>query len=564
VERRPHDTLDGHCLAEDVLHALACGALEDQLRSKALDHLEACESCQALLAAEMRALAQPVSTDAGASATLIPLETLVGGRYRIKRFIARGGMGEVYVAWDTLLAERVALKTLNPLATAADQVKASARFRQEVQLSRRVADPHVCRIYEFGQHLVPGFGGLSYLTMEFIEGQTLGARLRKGPRLEMAEVLELGRQLLRGLGAAHRVGVLHRDFKSDNVMLRAQPPGPAATPQAVIMDFGLARLLADEAQRLTNSHELVGSAAYMAPEQLEDGASLSAATDIYAFGVVLFEMLTGHLPFDGKSALATALRRLSHPAPPPSNHVPGLSREWDALVLRCLERDPSRRFLSTTEVAVALEAVASRPVVVANARRRSLGVRALAAVSSVAVIAGMAHVWSSRATADALDAAPNAPDARQGTLTPRPALATDAVREASASETAVAVPLPMPDPVVPMPLPTPDGSPPRLEPAVVTPAPVAPAATPLAPAATPLAPAATPLAPAATRSPVTKAAAAPRGPSFNAGVENASAPRAPAPDADAIAPPPAIDRVEDVRDIFFLEPPSSAPQNSER
>ena len=120
------------------------------------------------------------------------------------------------------------------------------------------------------------------------------------------------------MAAAHAVGVLHRDFKSDNVLLRTTPSGGL---HAVIMDFGLARVLGDQAHRFTERHELVGSAAYMAPEQLEEGAELTEATDVYAFGVVLFEMLTGRLPFEGNAPVAVALRRLSHPAPPPSRRA---------------------------------------------------------------------------------------------------------------------------------------------------------------------------------------------------------------------------------------------------
>jgi serine/threonine protein kinase len=535
---RPFDTLDGYCLEEDVIHALACGALEADVRSKALAHLDDCELCQALLAEEVRALPQTPSADGTDRPTLMPLEALVAGRYRIKRFVARGGMGEVYAAWDTLLAERVALKTLNPLAATIDQAKASARFRQEVQLSRRVADPHVCRIYEFGQHGVQGFGTLSYLTMEFIEGQTLGARLRQGPRLEMGEVLELSRQLLRGLGAAHRVGVLHRDFKSDNVMLRGNPTR-AGGPHAVIMDFGLARLLVDDAHRLTNSHELVGSAAYMAPEQLEEGASLSEATDVYAFGVVLFEMLTGHLPFEGKSAMAVALRRLSHPAPPPSTHVPELSRGWDALVLRCLERDVARRFASVAEVAAVLEEVAKLPEGTPRARSRNLGRAALAVLASAAVVAGLVQLSSSRVTAGAsLPALPTSPVPEAEPVAPERASAVEASLSDALSPSAV----------VPSSSDVPGE--PELSPESVLPA---EAALPIA-------------RPAPERAPAPPQRAAPLA---NRALEEAqeraptTAPVAAHPEAAAIVPPP-MDHPEDVRDIFFLESPSDPAQNSER
>jgi serine/threonine protein kinase len=531
------DTLDGYCLAEEVIHALACGGLEESQRSKALAHLDDCELCQALLAEEVRALPQTPSADDAGLPTLMQLEALVAGRYRIKRFVARGGMGEVYAAWDMLLSERVALKTINPVAAPADQIKASARFRQEVQLSRRVADPHVCRIYEFGQHLVRGFGTLSYLTMEFIEGQTLGARIRQGPRLGMDEVMELSRQMLRGLAAAHAVGVLHRDFKSDNVMLRSKSESPE-TLHAVIMDFGLARLLGDQALRLTERHELVGSASYMAPEQVEENAPLSEATDVYAFGVVLFEMLTGRLPFEGTSAVAVALRRLSHPAPPPSTHVPELSSEWDALVLGCLERDVSRRFSSTEEVASALQAIAKRRSIAAPVRSPNRRGRALVVASGVALIAGVAYLSSSSRGGAGSQPAPTAPEAQSVTHT--------------LSARAPAEPV-LPEASSPSPL----GSSAR-------PAPLAPAELEL------VAPPAPPPSPTALRTPAgapRKARAVPTAgsasPAVRPSAERSAAEASPA-KATGTAPP-AADHSTDVRDVFFLEPPSDRrPQNSER
>jgi serine/threonine protein kinase len=533
----PLDTFDGYCLAEEVIHALACGGLEESQRSMALAHLDDCELCQALLAEEVRALPQTPSADDAGMPTLMQLEALVAGRYRIKRFVARGGMGEVYAAWDMLLSERVALKTINPVAAPADQVKASARFRQEVQLSRRVADPHVCRIYEFGQHLVRGFGTLSYLTMEFIEGQTLGARIRQGPRLAMHEVVELSRQMLRGLAAAHAVGVLHRDFKSDNVMLRSTSASPEAL-HAVIMDFGLARLLGDQALRLTERHELVGSAAYMAPEQVEENAPLSEATDVYAFGVVLFEMLTGRLPFEGSSAVAVALRRLSHPAPPPSTHVPELSPEWDALVLGCLERDVSRRFSSTEEVAVALQAIGRARSILPEVSPRQRRGRALAVAAGVTLIAGVAYLASSRAGGGS-----------------KPAQTAPAAQSVTRTLTARAPAEPLPP-----------EAPSSLEP-LASPAPAASAVIERAP----------PPAPPSPAVPVRAASAAPPTTARRARAEPAPGsasppPRSSAARSSAEAPPakaagaasPPADHATDVREVFFLEPPDARrPQNSE-
>jgi len=526
-------TLDGQCLAEEVIYGLACGALEAQERSQALAHLDECELCQALLADEVRGLPEfsSASGDEGDLPTLIQVGALVGGRYRIRGLLARGGMGEVYEAWDVLLAERVALKTINPLAAAADQSKASARFKQEVQLSRRVADPYVCRIYEFGQHLVRGFGPLCYLTMEFIEGQTLGARLRKGPRFALDEVLQLCRQMLRGLSAAHAVGVLHRDLKSDNVMLRAKPMRPD-TLHAVIMDFGLARVLGDQAHLLTERHELVGSAAYMAPEQLEEGAALSEATDVYAFGVVLFEMLTGHLPFDGKSAVAIAMRRLTHAAPAPSSHVPELSEAWDALVRRCLERDVGRRFSCTEEVTAALEAIAQTPECPPPARTRHRRGIALTATAIAALVGGVGYL-SSRGAAEVPARA--APEAR-GVVLPLqsaapvepiapevPSLASPVATELSVGEPAPTTEPAKAEPItapVPVPLPGPQQRTATRPPAAV--------------------PARSRLLPAAPAAP-------------------------PAPASPESAPTRAADHPEDVRDLFFLERPGDRrPQNSKK
>jgi hypothetical protein len=534
-ERAPQqDTFNDQCLAEDVLHALASGTLEPVERSLALSHLDECELCQALLADEVRGLPEFTSSDDVGGGTLMQVGALIGARYRVKRFVARGGMGEVYEAWDVLLSERVALKTINPVAASADQVRASARFKQEVQLSRRVADPHVCRIFEFGHHTVPGFGPLAYLTMEFIEGQTLGARLRKGPRLPLEEVVELSRQMLRGLAAAHSVGVLHRDLKSENVMLRSNAASSnaagsnSANPcvlQAVIMDFGLARLLGDQAHLLTERHELVGSAAYMAPEQLEEGSALSRATDVYAFGIVLFEMLTGRLPFDGRSAVAIAMRRLTQKAPAPSSLVPELPAAWDELVLHCLERDVSRRFASSEEVAAALEALAHPSAVVARRpqRRRGLllggGAIAAAALVGIALYAALQHRLAS-------------------VELPPPTEVTTALTPPAVTPPAVTPPELTPPAPTPQALPAP--APPAAAPSVVE------AAVPAQNAATePLVPAVSP-----ARAEQRAASAAAR-----------AHPRRAAPPAAPEPAPPEARAEEDVRDVFFLDGPRP-PQNS--
>ncbi len=284
---------------------------------------------------------------------------LVAGRYRIARFIAAGAMGEVYEARDEELGEEVALKTIRPEIAAGPQ--ALERFKREIQLARRVTHPNVCRIFDFGRHQGPAGEGrpvldLNFLTMELLRGETLAQYLARRRRLPLDEVASLLEQLVGALAAAHAAGVVHRDFKAGNVIL---VPGAGATPRAVVTDFGVARPSEEtDPKSMTVTGVALGTPAYMAPEQIEGGA-VTPATDVYALGIVLYEMITGNLPFRGSTALATMARRLTDAPTPPADHVPDLDPRWNAAVLRCLEREPGRRFAAVTEV---LDALAGRPV----------------------------------------------------------------------------------------------------------------------------------------------------------------------------------------------------------
>ena len=229
----------------------------------------------------------------------------VAGRYRIIRFLARGGMGEVYEAEDEELHSPVALKTIR--VDLADDEAVLGRFRSEISLARRVTHANVCRLFDLGFHQSPR-GRITFLTMELLEGESLRQRLRRDGRLDPAEALPLVKQMVDGLAAAHAFGIIHRDFKSDNVML--VPTAGGGPPRAVITDFGLARSAEAAATLRTNSGELKGTPAYMAPEQVGSGP-IGCAVDIYALGVVLYEMMTGTLPFTGDTAMAVAVKRLT-------------------------------------------------------------------------------------------------------------------------------------------------------------------------------------------------------------------------------------------------------------
>jgi hypothetical protein len=344
------------CFDEDDLLAFAGGQLSSEQRERAHRHLDVCDECQELLNEAVHALAtartasEGVDDEVAWSTTFRP-GMVLGRRYEIRRFIARGGMGEVYEAFDQELQEHVALKTVT--STACDNPSAVRRLKAEVQLARRVSHTNVCRIYDFGTHQASeGSPSVSFLTMEFVEGETLGARLRRSGALPLSEATALGHALLRGLAAAHAAGVLHRDFKSDNVLLRRD----GEQLQPLISDFGLARALDHTGgQSSSSGRGLVGTLAYMAPEQLE-GQPYTTASDVYSFGLVWFEMLTGELPFKARSSPAvTTLERLTKPAPLPSSKNPLVPSELDAVVLACLRRSAADRLQTASAVLTRLE-----------------------------------------------------------------------------------------------------------------------------------------------------------------------------------------------------------------
>ncbi|MEI9936175.1 MAG: serine/threonine-protein kinase [Pseudomonadota bacterium] len=362
LEALPTESAAAECLSDEDVLAFASGTLNSSGQVEAHLHFDQCEVCQRLLSEAAHALATAktapfLESEELSWHTTFQPGALVGQRYLIRRFIARGGMGEVYEAFDRDLQERVALKTVT--STACDNASAVRRLKAEVQLARRVSHPNVCRIYDFGTHVMPETGApISFLTMEFVDGETLGQRLRLAGALPVEEARVLGRQLLRGLRAAHEAGVLHRDFKSDNVMLRDEANG-ACSP--LILDFGLARALDEGARNNSASNpSLLGTLGYIAPEQLQ-GKPHSTASDVYSFGIVWFEMLTGELPFDSASSpLETAMARLQGPAGAPSAKNPLVPSDLDAVVLGCLRRSPKDRFGTATEVLDALDALETR------------------------------------------------------------------------------------------------------------------------------------------------------------------------------------------------------------
>ncbi|HMA96648.1 MAG TPA: serine/threonine-protein kinase [Polyangiaceae bacterium] len=349
-------------------------------------HLDQCEKCRQLVATRARALMlDPVSgTNRTSWNTTFQRNDVISQRYRIIRLAARGGMGEIYEAFDLELQERVALKTVT--STGCSNENAVRALKAEVQLARRIGHPNVCRIYDFGTHCIdPTSSPIHFLVMEFVDGQNLGQRLRETGALTVELTTSVVKQLLQGLRAAHKAGILHRDLKSDNVMLRVETDG-RLTP--VILDFGLARVL-NEAGRTatTQSQGMVGTLGYMSPEQVE-GHNLSAASDLYSLGVMWFEMLTGRLPFVADSAAAVALARLHQEPVAPSTLNSEVPPWQDAIVLRCLTRHRQERFSSAEQVLEAIEHAA--PSSRRSRRRLATRLEALAlmfaTVSTLAII----------------------------------------------------------------------------------------------------------------------------------------------------------------------------------
>ncbi len=255
-------------------------------------------------------------------------------RYRIIGLLGRGGMGEVYRADDLKLGQPVALKFL-PERFAAEKERLE-RFYAEVRIARQVSHPNVCRVYDVGE-----IEGQHYLSMEYVDGEDLASLLKRIGRLPSDKALEIARELCAGLAAAHDRGVLHRDLKPSNVMVDGRG-------RARITDFGLA-VAATEVQE----GEISGTPAYMAPEQLA-GKGASVRSDVYALGLVLYELSTGRKAFDGASFDELRRKHVEDPPTAPSTVAPGFDPAVERVILRCLEKDPAARPASVAQVAAAL------------------------------------------------------------------------------------------------------------------------------------------------------------------------------------------------------------------
>jgi eukaryotic-like serine/threonine-protein kinase len=263
---------------------------------------------------------------------------VVDGRYRILRRIGSGGMADVYLAEDTHLGREIALKVLH--RRFAQDAEFVERFRREASSAAGLAHPHVVGVFDRGDH-----EGTYYIAMEYLRGRTLKDVVAAEAPLDQLRTISIGTQILQAAGFAHRNGVVHRDFKPHNVIVDE-------AGNVKVTDFGIARAGASE---MTETGSIMGTAQYLSPEQAQ-GHEVTARSDVYSIGVMLYELLTGKLPFDGDSAVAIALQHMSDPPPPMNREGLRIEPNLEAVVLGALAKEPAARWQSAEDFAAALEA----------------------------------------------------------------------------------------------------------------------------------------------------------------------------------------------------------------
>lgn len=272
---------------------------------------------------------------------------LLDGRYRVGTRIATGGTSTVYRGLDERLDRPVACKVMD-LRYAGDQ-QFLTRFQLEARAVARLKDPGLVAVYDQGLG-TPHHPGQPFLVMELIEGGTLRELLNERGPMPPHAVVAVLRPVLGALGIAHRAGLVHRDVKPENILI-------ADAGGVKVVDFGLVRAIA--AAGITSTNVILGTAAYLSPEQVRDG-NAGPASDVYGVGVLAYELLTGHTPFSGDSPLAVAYQRLDHDVPPPSTAIDGVPKEFDELVAHATALDPADRYPDGFAMARAVDTIAQR------------------------------------------------------------------------------------------------------------------------------------------------------------------------------------------------------------
>ncbi len=392
------------CPSQEELAAFTVGRIAGPAFDTIAEHLQTCERCTSALAAlpnggdslmgglrrscsdeplageavyqqavakiKLIARGLPPSSWSGSAAPLPIPEVL--GRYQILGELGHGGMGTVYLARDTQLRREVALKI--PHFRRSDHPRRVERFYREAQAAANIDHPNLCPVYDVGE-----IDGIAYLSMARIQGEPLSRVLKRGRRFSEQEAAEIVRKIALAVEQAHACGVVHRDIKPSNIMLTDDG-------EPILTDFGLAQRLELDDPRLTRSGVIVGTPSYMAPEQVDgDPETLGPACDVYSLGVVLYELLTGRVPFEGP--LLSVLKQLGHEQPAaPSSHRPDLDHRLEAICLKAIAKSPGDRFPTAAELGKALAGylIGSPKVVRLRSRRRRLAW--LSATGTVALL----------------------------------------------------------------------------------------------------------------------------------------------------------------------------------
>jgi len=259
--------------------------------------------------------------------------TVFADRYEIIEELGSGGMGKVYRVEDRKIGEEVALKLLKP--DIASDKRTIERFRNELKLARKIRHKNVCQMFDIGE-----WEGTHFITMEYVSGEDLKSFIHRSKQLSIPAAIAIAEEVCEGLKEAHSLGVIHRDIKPSNIMIDRDG-------NARIMDFGIARSAIGK--RITDSGVMVGTPEFMSPEQAE-GQDVDPSTDIYSLGVILYEMVTGQLPFQGDTPLSIALKHKSEAPPDPKKTYSHISEDLKRLILKCLEKDPKKRYRNAEEM----------------------------------------------------------------------------------------------------------------------------------------------------------------------------------------------------------------------